>query len=312
VNDNRRRHQRHRETLTAFFFLAPNFIGFLIFTSLPILAVLALSLCEWDPIADPISRIRFVGLANFANLLGFHRAEGGWQANDPDFWQFMGNTLFLMLAIPISMALSLLLAMALNQKVRGMTVFRTLFYIPSVAAGVGTMILWMWIFNPQYGPINLVLRMVGIEGPNWLLDYFWAKPALMIMGIATSMGGTNMVLYLAGLQDIPRDLYEAAALDGAGPAARFRHITWPALRPVTFFIFVMEIIGGFQGGFDFGYVMTQGGPDGATTTLSYYTWREAFQYFHEGYAAALAVVMFAVILVVTAINWRYGKESVNV
>lgn len=270
-----------------------------------------LSLCEWDPIADPVTRIQFVGLKNFVNLLGFHHGAEGWGANDPDFWQFTGNTLFLMLSIPISMGLSLVLAMALNQKIRGITVFRTIFYIPSIAAGVGTMILWLWIFNPQYGPINMALQWVGLRGPNWLSDYFWAKPALMIMGIATSMGGATTVLYLAGLQDVSRDLYEAATLDGAAVWARFRHVTWPALRPVTFFIFVIAVIDGFQGGFDVGYVMTKGGPDGATTTLSYYTWREAFQYFHEGYASALAMVMFVVISFATVLNWRHGRESVN-
>lgn len=306
-----RRFGLHRESLAASLFLAPNFLGFLVFTSLPIVAALALSLCEWDPIAAPLSQIQFVGPRNFVNLLGFHHGAYGWEANDPDFWQFAGNTLFLMLAIPVSMGLSLSLALALNQKLRGITVFRTVFFIPSIAAGVGTMVLWIWVFNPQYGPINMALRTLGMRGPNWLQDYYWAKPSLMLMGLATGVGGTNTVLYLAGLQDVSRDLYEAATLDGAGSWAKFLHVTWPALRPVTFFIFVMSLIEGFQGGFDAGYVMTAGGPDGATTTLSFYVWREAFQYFHLGYAAAIAVVLFTVILAATVLSWRHGKEAVT-
>lgn len=307
----RRRSTRRGETAAAALFLAPNVSGFLVFTFLPILAALALSLAEWDPIAEPLSQIRFVGLKNFANLLVFHQSKGGWQANDPDFWQFTGNTLFLMLAIPASMVLSFALALALHQKLRGIIVFRTIYFLPSIASGVGTLILWIWIFNPQYGPTNMALRMAGVKGPNWLQDYFWAKPAVMLMGLATTVGGPNAVLYLAGLQDVPQDLYEAATLDGAGAWARFRHVTWPALRPVTFFIFVMSVIDGFQGGFDVAYVMTQGGPDGATTTLSYYIWRQAFQFFHLGYAASVAVVQFAAVAAVTALLWRYGGEAVT-
>jgi multiple sugar transport system permease protein len=292
-------------------FLTPNLIGFLVFTSLPVLATILLSFAEWDPVAEPLSKIHFVGLSNYSLLLGFTHQAHGWIANDPDFWVFTGNTLFFMLAIPISMALALLLAIALNQKLRGIAIFRTAFYLPSVAAGVGTMILWVWLLNPQYGLINTFLGAISIHGPNWLQDYYWAKPGLMVMMICTSMGGTAMIIYLAALQDVPQALYEAARIDGAGAWEQFVTVTWPVLQPATFFIFTMAVIEGFQGGFDMAYVMTQGGPDGSTSTLSYYTWSQAFQYFHLRYAAAIAVVMFAMIAVITGIVWRFGGEAVK-
>lgn len=298
-----------REKTAAALFLAPNFLGFLVFTSLPVLAAVLLSLTEWDPVAAPIEQIRFVGFSNFIYLLGFHREAGVLVANDPDFWMFTGNTLFMMAAIPVTLFCALLLAMALNQKLRGVTFLRAAFFTPSIAAGVGTMILWVWIYNPQYGLINSALSTLGITGPNWLQDYYWAKPALMLMSIVTAMGGTGMVIYLAALQDVPQELYEAALMDGASSWARFRHVTVPVLKPVTFFLLVMGVIDGFQGGFDIAYVMTKGGPDGATTTLGYYVWSEAFRFFHMGYAAAIAVVMFALISVVALALWRFGGEA---
>lgn len=297
------------EKKAAALFLAPNFLGFLVFTSLPVLAALALSLTEWDPVAEPLEKIHFVGFSNFVYLLGFHREEGALVANDPDFWMFAANTLFMMLAIPVMLFCSLLLALALNQKLRGVTFLRAAFFTPSIAAGVGTMILWVWIYNPQYGLINNALGALGIAGPNWLQDYYWAKPALMLMCVVTAMGGTSMVVYLAALQDVPRELYEAALMDGATPWEKFRYVTVPVLKPVTFFLLVIGVIDGFQGGFDIAYVMTKGGPDGATTTLGYYVWSEAFRFFHMGYAAAIAVVMFALISCFALLLWRFGGEA---
>ena len=305
------RRESSSEATAAALFLAPNFLGFLFFTSLPVLAAIALSLTEWDPVAEPIEKIHFVGLANFVYLLGFHREAGALVANDPDFWTFTGNTLFMMLAIPVTLFCSLMLALALNQKLRGVTFLRAAFFTPSIAAGVGTMILWVWIYNPQYGLINGALSSLGIVGPNWLQDYFWAKPALMLMGIVTAMGGTSMVIYLAALQDVPAELYEAAVMDGASPWEQLRYVTVPVLKPVTFFLLVMGVIDGFQGGFDIAYVMTKGGPDGATTTLGYYVWSEAFRFFHMGYAAAIAVVMFALISIMALLLWRFSGEAVR-
>jgi multiple sugar transport system permease protein len=278
----------------AWLFLLPNLAGFLLFTSLPVAAALVLSLFDWDLFTQP----RFAGLHNFAAL-----------ARDAEFRRYAFNTGFLMMAIPVNMMGALLLAVALNQKLRGIVVFRTVYFLPSIMAGVGTYLLWRWLYNPDYGLINTALRAVGIDGPKWLLDPNWAKPAIMLMGFWTAVGGTNMVLYLAALQNVPADLYEAAAIDGANAWRRFWAITWPMVRPTTFFIFTMSLIGGFQGGFEEAFIMTGGGPAGATTTVMFYIYNHAFAWNHMGYAAAMACVLFAAVFVVTLAAWRYGNRQ---
>jgi multiple sugar transport system permease protein len=296
-----------RNNRIGYLFLAPNLTGFLVFTLIPVVAAFALSLFEWNLFQPP----KFVGLRNFIDLLGFSRDEAGWYLNDPRFWKFLGNTLFLMLNIPICMAASLFLAIVLNQKIRGRVLFRTVFYLPTICSGIGIMLLWMWIYNPEFGLMNTVLKLVGIKGPLWLKSYHLAKPSLMLMGLWGGMGGTSMILYLAGLQVIPPQLYEAAEIDGASSWQRFRHITFPMLSPTTFFIFITGVIGGFQGGFQAAYVMTGGGPDGATTTISYYIYNHAFRWFNMGYAAAIAVILFGLVFVVTLVNWKFGGKKVN-
>lgn len=192
--------------------------------------------------------------------------------------------------------------------------YRTVYYLPTFTAGVALMILWKALYNPETGPINAALKAVfeathlGINPPEWLSSVAWAKPALIIMGVWTGIGGTNMLLYLAGLSSVPSELLDAADVDGATTWQRFRHVTWPQLAPTTFFISVMSIIGGLQGGFDQARVMTGGGPAGSTTTLSFYIYNKAFQDLDLGYAAAISWVLFAIIFVATALNWRFGKE----
>jgi multiple sugar transport system permease protein len=191
--------------------------------------------------------------------------------------------------------------------------FRTLFYLPTFTAGVALMILWKALYNPQTGPINVGLNALfhtlgwQIEAPRWLGSIEWAKPALILMGVWTSIGGTNMLLYLAGLSNVPKELLDAAEVDGAGAWNRFRHVTWPQLAPTTFFISIMAIIGGLQGGFEQARVMTGGGPAGSTTTLSYYIYNKAFQDLDMGYAAAISWVLFAIVFVATALNWKFGR-----
>jgi len=319
-----------QNNLAAFLFLAPNLLGFLVFTAIPVVAAFTLSLFQWDLFHPP----RFVGFQNFVDLLGWFRDAEGRHISDPRFWKYLWNTLFLMTAIPVQMASSLFLAIILNQKIRGRVLFRTLFYLPTVCAGVGIMLLWMWIYNPEFGLINTLLKTLtaavnsgvahvnalvpGLDigsfrapQPAWLKGYHWAKPSLMIMGVWGGMGGTGMILYLAGLQGISPELYEAAEIDGAGAWQRFLHITFPMLAPTTFFIFITSVIGGFQGGFASAYVMTRGGPNGATTTISYYIFSHAFQWFNMGYAAAIAVVLFFLVFVVTLVNWKYGGRKVQ-
>ncbi len=191
--------------------------------------------------------------------------------------------------------------------------FRTLFYLPTFTAGVALMILWKALYNPKTGPINTGLdalfHQLGwhLQPPEWLGSVEWAKPALIVMGVWTSIGGTNMLLYLAGLSNIPKELLDAAEVDGANAWNRFRHVTWPQLAPTTFFISIMAIIGGLQGGFEQARVMTNGGPAGSTTTLGYYIYNKAFQDLDLGYAAAISWVLFAIVFVATALNWKFGR-----
>ena len=244
--------KRHvREGISGYLFVMPNFLGFLVFTSIPVIASLVLAFMKWDLLSPP----EFIGFDNFIRLF-----------NDPLFWKYTKNTFYLMLGIPIEMGGALLIALFMNQKIQGIKVFRTIFFLPTICSGVAISILWLWMYNPNFGLFNHWLGAIGIDGPQWLTDEGWAKPALMLMAFWTVIGGQNMILYLAGLQGISPELYEAAEIDGANGWQRFRHITLPMLKPTTFFIFIMSVIGGFQGGFASAFVMTGGGPNGSTSS----------------------------------------------
>jgi multiple sugar transport system permease protein len=298
---------KRRTNATAFAFLAPSLVGFGIFVLIPLIGAVALSFFRWDLFHPP----QFVGLKNFSSLLGWSRHHGGIVFSDSRVWRYFGNTFFFMLAIPVSIGASLGLAVVLNQKLPGRAFFRTVFFIPSICTGVGTMLLWKFLYNPQFGPVNRLLAAIGINGPAWLESYHWAKPAIMVMNVWAAMGGTNMILYLAALQNVPPELYEAAQIDGAGTWRRFLHVTVPTLGPTTLFITTIAIIEGFQGEFDSAYIMTRGGPDGSTTTLSYYIFQHAFEWFNVGYACSIAVVLLLLVLIVTGIHWRLFGRTVN-
>ncbi|MCH7504675.1 sugar ABC transporter permease [PVC group bacterium] len=298
---------RTKETIAGYGFLLPNLIGFLAFTSIPVLASLVLGFMRWDLTSPPV----YIGLENFVNLLGFTKENGHWIPNDGRFWYYVYNTMFFMLGIPISMAASLFLAVVLNNKMKGISVVRTVYFMPTLASGIAIYVLWRWIFNEEFGLLNILLGHFGIDGPGWLTNRALAKPSLIFMGIWMNMGGYNMILYLAGIQGIPQELYEASAIDGASSWQKFQHITWPMLGPTTFFIFIMSVIAGFQGGFDAAFVMTGGGPAGATTTVSYYIYQNAYEWFHMGYAASIAWVLFLSVFIVTLMNWKYGGKVVH-
>ncbi|KKR04387.1 MAG: Binding-protein-dependent transport system inner membrane component [Candidatus Uhrbacteria bacterium GW2011_GWF2_39_13] len=287
---------------TAWLYLAPNFLGFLSFTFIPVLFAIVLSFFRWDIFNPP----QFVGFENLRDLLGMSIVNGKIAFNDPYFWKYLWNTVFLMLTIPVNMLVSLLIAIMLNHPLKCIGFFRSIFYLPTICGGVGILLLWSFIYNPEFGLLNQALALIGIKGPGWLTDCTWAKPAIMLMGTWGAMGGTNMLLYLAGLQGISEELYEAANIDGASVFQKFRHITLPMLRPTSFFIFIMSVIAGFQGGFDAAFILTGGGPAGATTTLSYYIFNHAFVWFNMGYAATIALVLFLIVLIITIINWRFG------
>ncbi len=287
------------EALAALAFLAPNFIGFLVFTSLPVLASMGLSFVSWDLFSPP----EWVGLDNYLRLF-----------QDPFFWKFCWNTIYLMGAIPISMAGSLMLALALNQKLKGIVFFRSVYFLPTICSGVAIYMLWRLLYNADFGLFNLTIAKLGeifylpLKGPNWLTEEAWAKPALIIMSVWQTVGGYNMILYLAALQGVPRELYEAAEMDGANSWQKFWSVTWPQISPTTFFIATMSIIGGFQAGFDPAFIMTGGGPNGSTTTIIYYLFNNAFQWHQMGYAAAIAWVLFLIIFTFTLMKWKvFGK-----
>jgi multiple sugar transport system permease protein len=230
-------------------------------------------------------------------------------ARDPVLWEALFNTVFLLLGIPISMAISLMLAIALNQRIRGASVFRAIYYLPVILPIAATALIWMWVFNPDFGLLNYVLGQIGLPaGTNWLQDRSTVKPALIIMGVWGGLG-FQMLIFLAGLQGIPRHLYEAAELDGAGMWAKFRHVTWPSLTPTTFFLMITGLIGGFQN-FIQPYIMTAGGPGNASRTVVMLIYENAFRDLSMGYASSQSWMLGTVIMVITVINFVLARRWV--
>ncbi len=277
-----------REELAFYLFASPWLIGFVVWTAGPMIGSLILSLTHYDVITPP----EFAGLENYVQML----------ARDPLVWQSLKVTLFYVAgAVPLQLVGSLLLAMLMNQRVPGIAGFRTIYYMPSVIAGVPVALLWMWIFNPEFGIVNNALADIGINGPQWLFSETWVIPAFVIMSIWNI--GAPMVIYLAGLQGIPQHLYEAAEIDGAGWWAKFANVTLPMISPIIFFNTVMEIIGSFQI-FTPAYVMTKGGPNNASLFVGLYLYNNAFRYFQMGYASALAWLVFLIIMALTLLVIR--------
>ncbi|MCX6043898.1 MAG: sugar ABC transporter permease [Chloroflexi bacterium] len=279
----------------AFFYLcvSPWIVGFILFTAGPMLASILISLTSWDFISSPT----YVGLSNYQAML-----------NDELFFKSLKvTTTYTLLSVPLGLAGGLLIALLMNQNLKGITIFRTIYYLPSVIAGVAVALLWQWIFNPNYGMINGILGLVGIDGPKWIYTEDWVIPAFVIMSLWGV--GASMIIYLAALQSVPTELYEAAALDGAGAARRFQSITLPMISPVIFFNLIIGIINSFQI-FTSVYIMTQGGPNNGSLFFVLYIYRHAFQYFNIGYASALAWVLFIVIMLFTLFIFRFSKAWV--
>jgi multiple sugar transport system permease protein len=283
-----------REALTFYLLISPWLIGFLLFVLGPMLASLGISFTRWDL----LSPARFVGLDNYERMF----------TRDPLFWQSLRVTaLYTMVYVPVELVGGLALALLMNQKLRGLSVFRTIFYLPSVLPGVAFVVVWMWILNPDVGLLNTVLGWVGIEGPRWLASPQWALPALLLMSLWGL--GRTMVIYLASLQGVPQHLYEAAAIDGAGAWHSFWKITLPLLTPTLFFNLVLSVISTFQT-FTSAFVATDGGPLDSTLFYVLYLFRQAFQFFNMGYASALAWVLFVIILGLTLLIVRSGRAWV--
>jgi len=287
---------RRQEMFTAYLFLLPNILGFLIFSSVPVVTTFSISLLDWDLIRRPT----FVGFDNYVKLL----------SDDQVFRKVLVNTGYYVLGtVPASIILSLLLALAMNSSVRGISFFRAVFFIPVISASVAVAMMWRWIFNTDYGLLNLWFTSVGLPRIPWLSSTAWAMPALIIMAVWKSLG-FNMVIFLAGLQGIPAQLYEAASIDGANRWHRFRYITVPMLAPTTFFVLVISVIASFQV-FDLAFVLTKGGPGDATNAMVMYIYNQAFQFFHMGYAAAVAWVLFAIMFGITLLQTQLQRRWVH-
>ncbi len=279
---------RHREALAFYLCISPWLIGFLLFVLGPMVASLYISGTRWDL----LSPARFIGLGNYREML----------TEDPLFWKSLQvTTIYTLAYVPLDLLGGLAIALLMNQKLKGIGVFRTIFYLPSVLAGVGYVVLWMWLFNPQAGLINTFLHYLGIQGPRWLQDPRWALPAMIMMSLWGI--GRSMVILLAGLQDIPGHLHEAAEIDGASRWQGLLRITLPLLTPSILFNLVLGIINTFQT-FTNAFIATDGGPLDSTLFFVLYLYRKAFRHFEMGYASALAWVLFAIVLVCTLIIFK--------
>jgi multiple sugar transport system permease protein len=278
---------RRREAIAFYLTISPWAIGVILFVLGPMLLSLYASLTSWDLLNPPV----WVGLENYRQAL-----------DDPLFWQSLKVTsLYTLLYVPLDLAGGLALALLVRPKLRGIGLFRTIFYLPTVFSGVAFVVVWVWILNPNGGLINTLLAQIGIEGPRWLQDPSTALLSLVLMSFWG--WGRSMVIFLGGLSAIPNDLYESAAIDGAGPLPMFLRITLPLLTPTLFFNLVLSVISTFQT-FTGAFLATDGGPLDATLFLVLYLYRQAFQFFNMGYAAALAWILFAIILVFTLLLVR--------
>jgi multiple sugar transport system permease protein len=273
-------------------FISPWLVGLLVFTIYPILASFYYSFTRYDVVSPP----QFIGPANYIEAF----------TADHLFWQAVGNTLYYgSIALPLSMLVAVSVALLLNMQVRGLAFYRTIFFLPSIVPDIASAMLWAWILNPQFGLLNALLKQAGLPALGWLSDPAWAKPALILIGL-WGFGG-SMVIYLAALQDIPHQLYEAAELDGAGTWAKTWNVTLPMLTPTIFFNLVLGLIGTFQY-FTTAFVVSggSGGPAGSTTFYAMLIYNNAFRYFKMGYASALAWLLFAAVFLIT---WLIFKTS---
>jgi len=284
------------EVLSAYLFLSPSIVLFFLFKHFPILYTLYLSLHRWR--LGIVAR-NFVGLHNYQLLI-----------TSAEFRQAVRNSLYYALgSIPLNMAISLVIALLLNRHIRGRTTFRTAYFLPTITSTAAMAVVWMWIYHPDFGLANWILATLGLPRLRWLYDPHWAMPALIIMGIWKGMG-YNIIIYLAGLQNIPQHLYDAARTDGAASWACFRHVTWPLLTPTSFLILIVAVINSLKA-FAQMHVMTDGGPLGSTTVIAYYLYQHGFQFFNLGYASAVACVLFVVLLGLTLIQFKFLGPRVH-
>jgi ABC-type sugar transport system permease subunit len=292
--------QTRRRLRTGLLFVSPWVVGFLAFTLYPFLATLFYSFTNYNI----VSNARWVGLANYQHLI-----------HDSLFWTALWNTAFYtVLEVPLSTVVAIGLAMLLNMKVRGLGVYRTVFYLPTVVPIVASSILWLWLFNPSFGIVNDLLTDVHVVGPGWMFSTLWAKPTYVLLGIWGS--GAPMVVYLAALQGVPQEMYEVAHIEGANAWQRVRYVMLPMISPAILFNVVLALVACMQY-FTQAYVMGQGGPNGqpggpdnSTLFYSLYLYRQAFQELHLGYASAMAWILFVIVLIITLLLFRSSSRWV--
>lgn len=287
-----------KEAIWGYILIAPALVFVLAFTLLPVLGAFGISFTDWNLISRP----NIVGVKNYENVF-----------TDPVAVKTLLNTLaFTFVSVPIGIGLSLVLAVLLNQKIRGLSFFRTAYYLPVISSTVAVSMVFLWIFDSNYGLLNRFLALFGAPNIRWLIDPSYAMIAVIIVSIWRSLG-FNMIIFLAALQDVPKDLLDAASIDGAGELNKFFYIIVPLISPAIFFTTITGFVGSFQS-FDLVYNMTRGGPARATYLIGYYIWEQAFRYLHMGYGAAIAFVLFFIILIFTLAQWSlrrkwvYGEE----
>ncbi len=293
-SNNSKKKVNWHESIWGYILIAPAFIFVFIFVLLPVISAFGISFTDWNLINTP----KLVGTANYIKIF-----------TDPVAVKTLLNTLyFTFVSVPISLALSLILAVLLNKKIHGITFFRTAYYIPVISSTVAVAMIFRWIFDSNYGLLNQFLGLFGVLSINWLTDTRYAMIAVIIVTIWRSLG-FNMIIYLAALQEIPKEINDAAAIDGANEIQKFFHITIPLVSPSIFFTLITSLISSFQS-FDLVYNMTNGGPARATYLVGYYIWEQAFKYLHMGYGAAIAFVLFLAILILTLIQWLLRRRWV--
>lgn len=285
-----------RNRINGYAFILPNIIGFLVFILIPVLASFIFSFTDWDG----FGKMKYIGFDNYIKMF-----------RNETFIISLRNTLYyIIVSVPVTLVLALAAAIALNKGITGQKVFRTAFFLPYITASVAVAVVWSLLYHPTMGPINRFLINLGVENPpRWLSSSQWAMTSVIIMSI-WKRAGYYMVIYLAGLQQIPETLYDAANVDGANNWQKFRNVTFPMLTPAIFFSTIMAIIESFKV-FDLVYTLTQGGPGRATNVLVYTIYQESFIRFKFGYASAIAYVLFAMILILTLIQFKGQKKYVN-
>jgi multiple sugar transport system permease protein len=283
----RRNRQRRREAIEGYLFVAPAVIGFLLFTFFPMIASFALSFTEYNLLSSP----EWIGFDNYVAM-----------AKDEFFWRSLRITAtYAVVGLPLGLLLGLLVALLLNQQVPGISIWRSLYVLPSVLSGAAVVVLWRWLLNPEFGLLTVMLGYLGIKGPDWLGSTAWALPSLILISL-WGFGG-SMLVYLAGLQGIPQELYEAVEVDGGSAWDKFRTVTIPMLSPVILFNLVIGLIAAFQF-FTEPFGLTEGGPENSTLVYMLYLYRNAYLYLDMGYASAMAWVLFLLVLLLTLLVFR--------